>query len=152
MLGPTTNCPSHVLSFFTTLIAEHNTILCTVKETIEKYVARDLKETNKNTQFFYLLILIIINLLMPLNTLLQDKRILLKINTKSLVYNFFFLVKKSVVYSWTLVIGLFQIIILLLLGTHLKKKIIRAYIHIHFDFSYYFHESFNFVPFPKTKK
>ena len=70
---------------------------------------------------------------MPLNTLLQDKRILLKINTKSLVYNPFF-GKKSVVYSWTLVIGLFHIIILLL-GTHLKKKFIRAYIHIHFDFS-----------------
>ena len=129
MLGPTTNCPSHVLSFFTTLIAEHNTILCTVKETIEKYVARDLKETNKNTQFFQLLILIIINLLMPLNTLLQDKRILLKVNTKSLVYNPFF-GKKSVVYSWTLVIGLFHIIILLLLGTHLKKKIYQG-IHRH---------------------
>lgn len=35
------------------------------------------------------------------------------------------------VYSWTLVIGLFHIIILLLLGTHLKKKCILLGTYIH---------------------
>ena len=35
---------------------------------------------------------------------------------------------KSLVYSWTLMIGRFHIILLLALGTHFKKKIIIRYV------------------------